>query len=408
MKKINKIWLFILTILLVDFISAGSDVILSSNEYWVIYSNTSLGHKIMINQEDVDHLQLDDELEPRRESKAVQRVVDILPTKSSYPGYTSYESYLRQMLIMTVVFESYFLSYAYILGSSLAGDIISGGGSSRKSTGAWLGASITGGFIGWGLAELTGLGERKRVSGLKKNDSKLEMYRIIYIGPNIAKINDFKAESVMVGPASGPMPGQPLWTASAREVDMGRSFASAGYRIGALKGWAGWDVELSISSHQTTKQKVFYDANGFVYVKNLGYVPVPLDWVELPERFLMVRTLGYGGNFFIHPPRFKIVKPYIGFGLTFLVNSIQSEYAGPANLSRGEEGLALSTVRAGWGFQIPIGMRVYTGKSIFLYGEFRPVRHYVYYKSGQGDLQEYDSFALQMFQTQFGLGFMFR
>ncbi len=90
-----------------------------------------------------------------------------------------------------------------------------------------------------------------------------------------------------------------------------------------------------------------------------------------------------------------------------LVNRAKSDYSGPATYAVGIKGVKLDSTSLGFGIQIPIGVRVPVTDKWFVYGEFRPARHYFSYVSGDQFQKERDRFVLQTFQALFGLGLAF-
>ena len=126
----------------------------------------------------------------------------------------------------------------------------------------------------------------------------------------------------------------------------------------------------------------------------------------MPDRFLRIRSLAFGGNFYLHLPS-SYVQPYVGIGVMLLVNSVKSAYSGPGTYAVGMDGVPLDSTSLGVGFHVPIGVRVPVNDSWFLYGEFRPGRNYFSYVSGDKFQREKDRFVLQTFQGLLGVGFVF-
>jgi hypothetical protein len=93
----------------------------------------------------------------------------------------------------------------------------------------------------------------------------------------------------------------------------------------------------------------------------------------------------------------------VGAGAGILLNSIQSQYPGPANLAQQDGTLALDEIDMNLGYHGLFGFRYMRQKS-FYYVEFRPTIHNFEYSSGSGRLKEHDQFILQSFQIQLGIG----
>ena len=198
--------------------------------------------------------------------------------------------------------------------------------------------------------------------------------------------------------------GKPQWEAGAAEVKTTISFPAVGRRIGVSGRHWGGEFETSIVAHHTSKQTVYYDATGFIRVPGLGVVPLMLNDIELPDRFLMLHSLYMGTNVFLWLPK-VIVEPYVGFGAGVLLNSVQSQYPGPANLTQEVGSLALDKISLGYGLRALLGVRADISDRKFVFAEFRPARYYYTYESGTGNLAENDRFTLQLFEAQIGLGF---
>ena len=109
-----------------------------------------------------------------------------------------------------------------------------------------------------------------------------------------------------------------------------------------------------------------------------------------------------GINAYYVLPNFGIT-PYIGAGGGMLMNSIQSQYPGPANLVQEDGALALDEMELNWGYHGMVGFR-YLREKYFYYVELRPTIHNFQYESGLGLLREHDQFILQLFQIQLGVG----
>ena len=164
------------------------------------------------------------------------------------------------------------------------------------------------------------------------------------------------------------------------------------------------DFEMSLLAHHTLKQKAYYNFNGQIYNEDYNmYVDLPpaLD-IDLPTHFLMLHSMYMGINAYYVLPNFG-VTPYIGAGGGALLNSIQSQYPGPANLVQENGALALDEMELNWGYHAMVGFR-YMREKYFYYVELRPTFHNFKYESGSGRLKEHDQFVLESFQIQLGVG----
>ena len=154
------------------------------------------------------------------------------------------------------------------------------------------------------------------------------------------------------------------------------------------------DFEMSLLAHHTLKQTAYYN-----FEDEINKVVLEID---LPTHFLMLHSMYMGINAYYVLPNFG-VTPYIGAGGGALLNSIQSQYPGPANLVQEDGALALDEMELNWGYHGMVGFRYMREKS-FYYVELRPTFHNFQYESGLGRLKEHDQFVLQSFQIQLGVG----
>ena len=316
----------------------------------------------------------------------------------------SQEAAFRSLLLNTIILEPYLAGYSFMWGTMAGGSAITQGGRPEKATALWAGVSLAGFALSWVVTQdLAKQYQAVLRSGPGSGKpGAWRFYRVLFAGASTASILNFEAESIFDGDN-----GRPQWTASTSEVKTATSFPALGHRLGASGRRWGGEFETSLVSHHTIKQTTFFDAEGEIYYPPLGaYVPAELGDVELPDRFLMLHSLSMGANFYFWLPKVG-VSPYVGMGGRLLLNSVQSQYPGPANLSLEVGNLALDSITAGWGFHALFGFRTPLSNKKFLYAEFRPARHYFSYESGSGKLQEHDRFALQIFEFQLGLGFFF-
>ena len=309
----------------------------------------------------------------------------------------------RRFALNTIMVQTFMGWYSFQYGVILGGRVLAKGESPVKSSAWWMITPLMGGGLGW----IAGNDLSKEfLSGLRSNanieKSDVRYYQSVNLAPSMASIIDFKAESIYSNEDGGP-----LWTASTPEVDVVMTLPSLGYRLGTHGQRFGWEFEISLNSHHTKKQTVTYDAEGEIYYNELGiYIPIQLSQIEIPDRFLLLHSLYYGGNVYFLLPRFG-VQPYLGLGAGVLFNSVQSQYPGPANLTQQSGELALDSVTNRWGIHALIGVRAHLKNNRFVYAEFQPARHFFKYESGSGQLQEVDEYTLQIFQVQLGIGFYF-
>lgn len=313
----------------------------------------------------------------------------------------------RQLVISTSVVQGYLLTYGFMVGSGIAGNMIRDGRSTASATASWAALSLGVGGLGWWATE-SALRQFARDRGSDdpdRPDGEVESYRMLWMGTGVGSITDFHAASTRIGESGSPRPGQPLWTATAEDVKTTDSLPSMGVRIGRWHRRWGADMSVSLSSYHTTPQTVYYDAQGVIQTP-IGYVPAKLGAVELPNRFLLLRSVAYGGNAYLRLPG-RGIQPYLGLGGALLVNSAQSEYAGPASLKNQGDKLALDTLSLGWQLQLTVGARLPLAHGRFLFAEFRPARSWMAYDSGGYDFPEHDRLVLQTFAAQAGIGFRF-
>ena len=116
----------------------------------------------------------------------------------------------------------------------------------------------------------------------------------------------------------------------------------------------------------------------------------------------MLHSMFMGLNAYYVLPDF-ILTPYVGFGGGLLLNSVQSEYAGPADLAR--EGGSLALDEMDWNYAVHsfLGFR-YMSDDSFYYLELRPSVNRFKLESGSSPNKSKDSFNLESFQFQLGIG----
>ena len=280
--------------------------------------------------------------------------------------------------------------YAFMYGVTIGGQSIVDGDSPLKANTKWLVAPLLAGA----LIQMTNSDIKKNV--LKKptdNDNSTLYYNIFYVGPDISSIKDFNAEG-----------DDGMWSADVIEAKTGTDYPPLGYRTGFSTSSFGMDFEMSLLAHHTLEQKAYYNFEGQIYNEDYNvYVDLPTSMeIDLPTHFLMLHSMYIGINAYYVLPNFG-VTPYIGAGGGVLLNSIQSQYPGPANLAQEDGALALDEMELNWGYHGMVGFRYMREKS-FYYVELRPTFHNFQYESGSGRLKEHDQFVLRSFQIQLGVG----
>jgi hypothetical protein len=297
-----------------------------------------------------------------------------------------FKKYLQYILPLNTVFGP----YAFMYGVAIGGQAIVDGESPLKANTKWLVAPLLAGA----LIQMKTLELKKHV--LKKptdNNNSTLYYNIFYIGPDISSIKDFNAKG-----------DDGKWSADVIEAETGTDYPPLGYRTGFSTSSFGMDFEMSLLAHHTLEQTAYYNFKGQIYNEDYNvYVDLPqaLD-IDLPSHFLMLHSMYMGINAYYVLPNFGIT-PYIGAGGGVLLNSIQSQYPGPANLVQEDGALALDEMELNWGYHGTVGFR-YMREKYFYYVELRPTIHNFQYESGLGRLKEHDQFVLQSFQIQLGVG----
>jgi len=296
----------------------------------------------------------------------------------------------KQYLLNSIPSSLFFGPYSFMFGVTLGGNSIVDGDSPFVANTKWLVTPLLAGFLVQAASHDIKNNILKKPTDV---DNSTFYYSIFYIGPDISSIKEFKAEG-----ADG------RWSANLAEAEMGIDYPPLGYRTGFSTQRFGMDYEMSLLAHHTLKQTAFYNFNGQIYNKEYNiYVDLPTAMeIDLPAHFLMLHSMFMGINAYYVLPNFGIT-PYVGGGAGLLLNSVQSQYPGPANLAQEEGSLALDEMEMNWGYHGMVGFRYMKSES-FYYLEFRPTFHNFQYNSGTGLLEENDQFMLQSFQFQFGIG----
>jgi hypothetical protein len=305
-------------------------------------------------------------------------------------GAVTQKKVFKEYLKIILPANMFFGPYAFIYGVTIGGQSIVDGDSPLKANTKWLVAPL----IAGALIQMTSSDIKTNI--LKKptdNDNSTLYYNIVYIGPDISSIKDFNAKG-----------DDGKWSANVIEAKTSTDYPPLGYRTGFSTSSFGMDFEMSLLAHHTLKQKAYYNFKGQIYNEDYNmYVDLPPALnIDLPTHFLMLHSMYMGINAYYVLPNFG-VTPYIGAGGGALLNSIQSQYPGPANLVQEDGALALDEMELNWGYHAMVGFR-YMREKYFYYVELRPTFHNFQYESGSGRLKEHDQFVLQSFQIQLGVG----
>ena len=296
----------------------------------------------------------------------------------------AYKMYLQNNTINNILFGH----YGFLYGVGFGGNAILRGNTPFEANTIWLFTPL---FAGT-LINITANDflNNINIKQNKKIDKNL-YFKSFYISPDISSIKHFKAEG-------------DKWTAEVLKTNTSFDYPAIGYRTGRISEKYGYDFEMALLAHHTIKQKVYYNFNGEIYNEEANsYVELPSTMeIDLPSHFLMLHSLFTGLNFYYNLPEFGF-RPYIGFGAGLLLNSVQSQYPGPANLVQNENNFTLDDMSFNWGYHLITGFR-YLKSDSFYYLELRPTFHNYKYNSGSGKLTEVDQFLLQSVQFQIGIG----
>jgi hypothetical protein len=305
-------------------------------------------------------------------------------------GTVTQKKVFKEYLKIILPANMFFGPYAFIYGVTIGGQAIVDGDPPLKANTKWLVAPLLAGA----LIQMKTLEIKKYVLKKPMDDNNSTLYyNIFYVGPDISSIKDFNAKG-----------DDEKWSADVVEAETGTDYPPLGYRTGFSTSSFGMDFEMSLLAHHTLEQRAHYTFKGQIYNEDYNmYVDLPqiLD-IDLPTHFLMLHSMYMGINAYYVLPNFG-VTPYIGAGGGALLNSIQSQYPGPANLVQEDGALALDEMELNWGYHGMVGFRYMREKS-FYYVELRPTFHNFQYESGLGRLKEHDQFVLQSFQIQLGVG----
>jgi len=248
----------------------------------------------------------------------------------------------------------------------------------------------------------------RSVTAWNAGSTKSERYLIVYAGPNVGNIKEFHAESIF---RSGPNAPEPIWQSYAPEAKSKYSFPGFGLKFGTWKRWYGGDFQISILSHHVPSQTVPYDNKGYIYIPELPegerFVEANISELTIPDNFLKLFSLGFGGNFYVHMPS-NTFLPYGGVGLSLLMNKVTSDYPGPGSHALQIEGDPLNSTSLGWAWHLPIGAKLKISNNKLLFMEFRVSRHHFSFVSSSAFQREKDKFTLETFQFLIGTGWIFQ
>ena len=242
-------------------------------------------------------------------------------------------------------------------------------------------------------------------------------YISVYMGAGPGSLENFYAEIAFSSPEN---PSEPLWTANVLDVSTKNSLPQIGLKLGGWKGWFGGELDLSFLSHNTPDQVVYYDSHGQIKLPPTlddpgeAYYPIGPDSVALPDQFLTFNSFSIGGIAYLNIPFIKKINPTIGFGLSFAMNNVKSDYPGPGSYAAKnvmaafgydiKDSQSLNTTDFGWGFDIPIGLKYRANNNMFFSTDFRLSKKYISFVGSDAYLKEKDEAVLQSFQINIGVG----
>ena len=305
-------------------------------------------------------------------------------TKDNIDLYPNKKSLYKQYLIQTLPAYLFFAPYSFMYGVTLGGSAISEGASPFEANSLWLSSPLIAGL----LVHLAtkDIIENVLARPKKKDSTSTFYYNIYYAGPDISSIENINFKGIYSD-----------WEANIDEVPSGFDYPSLGFRTGFMKDRYGLDFEMSLIAHHTLEKTIIYEYDS----PETGIIPIPQD---IPSHFYMLHSMLIGINSYYVLPNFSFIKPYIGLGGGLLLNSVQSEYPGPADLAREDGKLALDEMDYNYGGHVFFGLR-YMKESSFFYLEIRPSVHKFELESGStGPNASHDKFDLKLAQLQFGIG----
>ena len=235
-------------------------------------------------------------------------------------------------------------------------------------------------------------------------------------------VGDFSltAESAFSDPQK---PRNPLWEAEVSDVLTTMHKPQLSLKFGGWKGWQGVEMEISYTAQKIPSQIVYYDSHGQIYIPPTNeypdgyYYPVePQDSVDLEDGFLNFNLFSFGGTGYANIHLSKTIKPYFGFGFSFGINNINSQYPGPGSFAAKNVMAAfgyniknadqLNTTDFGVGFHIPLGIKVFYKDNLFINSEFRFSQNFISFGSSDAYLKERDKGMIKSLQASVGMGFI--
>ena len=229
---------------------------------------------------------------------------------------------------------------------------------------------------------------------------------------------DLSAESAFSNPEN---PKERLWTAEVSDVSTNLHMPQLSIKFGGWKGWQGLEMELSYVGQKIPSQIVYYDSHGQIYIPPTDGYPdgyyynvEPQDSVDLDDGFLHFNLFSIGVTGYANILLSQTIKPYFGFGFSFGLNNIQSEYPGPGSFAAKnvmaafgyniKDAEKLNTTDFGIGFHIPFGIKFLFNENLFFNPEFRYSQSFLSFGSSDAYLKERDKGTLESFHTSIGLG----
>ena len=298
--------------------------------------------------------------------------------KASFTKKAIYKQYLSQALPGYL----FFAPYSFMYGVSLGGSAISRGDSPLKANTLWLSTPLLAGFLVHAASK--DLINNILAKPTTQDYSSTFYYNIYFVGPDLSSIKNVNFQAL-----------NSSWNANIDEVPSGFDYPSLGFRTGFMTEKYGVDYEMSLIEHHTTSKKVIYEYNS----PETGIVPLEQ---KIPSHFYMLHSMFMGVNTYYVLPKF-FITPYLGVGGGALLNSVQSEYPGPADLARQDGSLALDEMGLSYGVHAFFGFR-HMKENLFYYIEIRPTIHKFELESGTRGNKSKDKFDLELIQFQLGIG----
>ena len=301
-----------------------------------------------------------------------------LSEKASFTKKSIYKQYLSQALPGYL----FFAPYSFMYGVALGGSAISRGDSPLKANTLWLSTPLLAGFLVHAASK--DIINNTLAKPTTQDHSSTFYYNIYFVGPDISSIQNINFQAL-----------NSSWNAKIDEVPSGFDYPSLGFRTGFMTEKYGIDYEMSLIAHHTTEKNVIYEYNS----PETGIIPLEQ---KIPSHFYMLHSMFIGANTYYVLPSF-FITPYLGVGAGVLLNSVQSEYPGPADLARQDGSLALDEMGWSYGAHAFFGFR-HMKENLFYYLEIRPTIHKFTLESGSQQNKSEDKFDLELTQFQIGIG----